>query len=248
MPRLVDYRCRQAFLQEAAFAIVRDEGVAAVTRRAIAQTLGTSVQTVRRSIDPDSPLVVLAAREADQRRRARRWQRHPGGAPVTVRALLPDSPDRVDEEVVWAELSRYCSRPTPGAVALEDSVAARFHVAQHGWFDPAMVPHQHRPPLATPAERQGRRHVAELVDARRDDLLRDVAVMVSLLGLADDATSRVTAVLVQAIHGTVVAICQRSITVDEAADDLEVLMDLLARPRTGNLAPARRPDPTKVSA
>ncbi len=250
MPRLVDYRCRQAFLQEAAFAIVRDEGVAAVTRQSLADVLGTSVQTVRRSIDSESELVVLAAREADQRRRARRWRLRPRAAAVTVRDLLPDSPDHVDEEIVWDELSRFCSRPTRRAVAVEDSLAARFHVAQHGWFDPAqaIARHQSRSPLSSSAQLEGRRHVAELVAARQDDLLRDVAAAVALLGHADDGLSRVTAVLLHAVRGAVAEICVGAITADRAAENLHVVMDLLRRQSTQVGHAAGRPDPTKVSA
>ena len=49
MPRRVDYVGRFEFIRQAAFAVVRDEGVEALSRRRVAAELGTGVNTIRRS-------------------------------------------------------------------------------------------------------------------------------------------------------------------------------------------------------
>ncbi|WP_432479620.1 hypothetical protein [Nocardioides sp. GXQ0305] len=45
MPKLVDYAVRFDFLREGAFEVVLRHGVAALSRRAVADALGTSVNT-----------------------------------------------------------------------------------------------------------------------------------------------------------------------------------------------------------
>ena len=61
MPRLVDYAVRFDFIRRAAFAVVRDDGVDALSRRRVAAELGTSVNTIRRLVADWVDLVGLAA-------------------------------------------------------------------------------------------------------------------------------------------------------------------------------------------
>jgi hypothetical protein len=105
MPKTVDYIGRFAFFEEAAFAIVRDEGVHRLSRHRVAAVLGTSISTVRRALAGHADLRVLALREADQRRRVGR-RGHLAGDPLDVaetmlRRVLPDTERRVAEELVW---------------------------------------------------------------------------------------------------------------------------------------------------
>jgi hypothetical protein len=50
MPRLIDYVGRFEFIRQAAFAVVRDDGADALSRRRVAAELGTGVNTIRRSV------------------------------------------------------------------------------------------------------------------------------------------------------------------------------------------------------
>jgi hypothetical protein len=68
VPKLVDYASRYEFLRQAAFALVREEGVHALTRRAVAARLGCGLATVCRLVDPSAELATLAADEVLTRR------------------------------------------------------------------------------------------------------------------------------------------------------------------------------------
>ncbi len=69
MPRLIDYVGRFEFIRQAAFAVVRDEGVDALSRRRVAAELGTGVNTIRRSVAGWADLAQLAADHVRSRRR-----------------------------------------------------------------------------------------------------------------------------------------------------------------------------------
>jgi hypothetical protein len=108
MPRKVDYASRFHFFREAAFAIVRDRGVAALSRRALADELGTSRNRVDDVLRAQSDLRVLAAGEVKNRRTTGRFHLMEGRpeevAGKLVTSLMPDTPGRIDEELVWLRL------------------------------------------------------------------------------------------------------------------------------------------------
>jgi hypothetical protein len=133
MPRLVNYASRFEFLRRAAFAIVLDRGVGALSRRAIAAELGTSVSTVRRLVHPDARLTVLAMDEVARRRRLGRWG-VPKGEPVEVALkllgrLLPDESHRIAEELVWWRL---VLDEAPGEPVTDNGRAAHDHAWDEG--------------------------------------------------------------------------------------------------------------------
>jgi hypothetical protein len=133
MPRLVNYASRFEFLRRAAFALVLDRGVGALSRRAIAAELGTSISTVRRLLSPDAPLTVLAMDEVARRRRLGRWG-VPKGEPGEVALellgrLLPDEAHRVAEELVWWRL--VLDEPT-GEPVTDNGRAAHDHAWDEG--------------------------------------------------------------------------------------------------------------------
>jgi hypothetical protein len=133
MPRLVNYASRFEFLRRAAFAIVLDRGVGALSRRAIAAELGTSISTVRRLLSPDAALTVLAMDEVARRRRLERWGVPKGeGAEVALkllRRLLPDETHRIAEELVWWRL--VLNEP-PDERVTDDGRAAHDHAWDEG--------------------------------------------------------------------------------------------------------------------
>ena len=140
MPKNVDYIGRFAFFEEAAFAIVRDDGVHRLSRHRMAAVLGTSISTIRRVLAGHADLRMLALREAQLRRRAGRWGR-PSGEPVEVaeallRRLLPDSDARVAEELVWwrvAIAAPTAARVTTDAAHPEGPLSDRFAIATWGY-------------------------------------------------------------------------------------------------------------------
>lgn len=142
MPRLVDYASRYAFLRIAAFTIVAEQGVHALSRPALASRLGTSTTSIRRILAADIDLRELAIQEADERRRRGRWARAQGGPAETavhlLRQLIADDPHRIAEELVWLRLA--LSVPVPAAIAAEQEhpegpLRARFQVAERGWAE-----------------------------------------------------------------------------------------------------------------
>jgi AcrR family transcriptional regulator len=133
MPRLVNYASRFEFLRRAAFALVLDRGVGALSRRAIAAELGTSISTVRRLLSPDAALTVLAMDEVARRRRLGRWG-VPKGEPAEValellRRLLPNETHRIAEELVWWRL--VLDEP-PGERVTDNGRAAHDHAWDEG--------------------------------------------------------------------------------------------------------------------
>jgi hypothetical protein len=140
MPKNVDYIGRFAFFEEAAFAIVRDDGVHRLSRHRMAAVLGTSISTIRRVLAGHADLRMLALREAQLRRRAGRWGR-PSGEPVEVaeallRRLLPDSDARVAEELVWwrvAVTAPTAARVTTDADHPDGPLRDRFAIATWGY-------------------------------------------------------------------------------------------------------------------
>ena len=128
MPRRVDYVGRFEFIRQAAFAVVRDEGAEALSRRRVAAELGTGVNTIRRSVAGWADLARLAADQVRSRRRAgrlgRRTEDPREAVAFLVRSLMPEDETHLDEELVWLKLVAACAlrpsgratRPTEGGV------------------------------------------------------------------------------------------------------------------------------------
>ena len=109
MPKIIDYGGRFAFLELAAFTLVRDHGVDALSRHGIARVLATSNSLVRRLLNADADLRNLALREVGVRRRARLGARPStagvDGGMFLLRSLLPTRPQDVAHELVWWRLT-----------------------------------------------------------------------------------------------------------------------------------------------
>src|SRR5690242_12360906 len=142
MPRRVDYAARFEFLRQAAFELVRDESVEALTRRALAAELGCGLNTVLRLIDSRVDLVRLAAREVVTRRRRGRMTRRSQDLHEyvgnVVRSLMPEDDSHLDEELVWLRLLAACSFRPLGTVP-RGSARREFWIAQLGYDDGASV-------------------------------------------------------------------------------------------------------------
>lgn len=152
MPKVVNDAARFEFVRRAAFLIVRDHGAHALSRRALASTLGTSVNSIRRLVSEDADLRQLAADEVAQRRTRGRWDQRRDltgvdRATFLLGRVLPDEQHRVAEELVWLRLVVDSCAPTPG----DDTVATL--QAEHLVADRGYVPESHRPPETGPRPR-----------------------------------------------------------------------------------------------
>ncbi len=138
MPRLIDYVGRFEFIRQAAFAVVRDEGVDALSRRRVAAELGTGVNTIRRSVAGWADLTRLAADQVRSRRMlGRLGQRHgraAGAARCLVRSLMPEDATHLDEELVWLKLVAACAL-RPSGLEPPGQVRREFQIAQRGYDD-----------------------------------------------------------------------------------------------------------------
>lgn len=145
MPKVVNYAARFEFLRRAAFLVVRDQGPQALSRRSVASTLGTSVNSVRRLVSEEADLRQLAADEVAQRRSRGRWDQRRDltgvdRATFLLGRVLPDEEHRVGEELVWLRLVLDSRALAAGG----DTVAAL--QAEHLVADRGYVPESHRPP------------------------------------------------------------------------------------------------------
>ena len=140
MPKLVDYAARFEFLREAAFAVVLEDGPAALSRHSLADALGTSASTIRRLLSPNASLPGLAAAAVERRRRHGRWgmprsgDRPEENALRLIESIIPDSDERLDEETVWLKLVLH----QPGVQPLDAKrdLRERYAVYEHGWSEP----------------------------------------------------------------------------------------------------------------
>ncbi len=136
MPKLVDYVARYALLQETVFQVVLTQGVHALSRRSIARLLGMSPNTVHRLVNRDADLVMMAADEVDARRRrglawTPRGENARDRALRTILDLVPSTPRRRDDELVWLRLTLSASpsegltrRLTDGRSAITNALIA----------------------------------------------------------------------------------------------------------------------------
>ena len=136
MPKLIDYAGRFEFIRRAAFAVVLNEGVDALSRRRVAAELGASVNTIRRLVGDWVDLVVLAADQVASRRRRGRMNRHTEdpreGAEIVVRSLMPEDASHLDEELVWLRLVTACSL-RPSGLEPAGTVRRDFAIAERGY-------------------------------------------------------------------------------------------------------------------
>lgn len=137
MPRKVDYPSRFEFFRRAAFEIVRDRGVGALSRRSVAQQLGTSRGRVDDVLRADADLRVLAADQVRTRRRSRGFGVRSDDpmevALSLVRSVIPDADERVDEELVWLRLLVESPRAHVSCQDPEGPLWAQYQVAQRGY-------------------------------------------------------------------------------------------------------------------
>src|SRR4029077_19224859 len=169
IPKLIDYVGRFEFIRQAAFAVVRDEGVDALSRRRVAAELGTGVNTIRRSVAGWADLARLAADQVRSRRMLGRLGQRTDDpleqARSLVRSLMPEDATHLDEELVWLKLVAACAL-RPSGLEPPGQVRREFQIAQRGYDDgqPTTMP------LApgTPADREDRHTALQSYVAERD--------------------------------------------------------------------------------
>lgn len=233
MPKLVDYAGRFAFIRQAAFDVVRDRGVDALTRRSLALELGCSVNTVTRLVNGSTVLAKLAADEVVSRRRQGRWGSLPQDplqqSLVLLRRLIPDDESRIDEELVWLRLVATCGlQPSvaPGQLRLADD----FQVAQRGYSDADLAIEAGAAPPERPhtGEVQERRRAALAPHlSSRDTEVEDVVLHVVAAAAARRASgdervrSRERVLLRALLDGLSLAVCTGRITPADAVGALD---------------------------
>jgi hypothetical protein len=222
VPRLVDYAVRFDFIRRAAFAVVRDDGVDALSRRRVAAELGTSVNTIRRLVADWVDLVGLAADHVDRRRRLDRFHmKDPrGDVAVLIRRVMPESPSHLDEELVWLKLVAACGL-VPSGLEPPGTVRRDFRIAEHG-FDIDAVPDHGTEACPTPAPGVApvdarREALHRYLDEREQALTKTVETVLDLLEVPtprDDAASTLLAV----IEGLTLSACRGRLTPERATD------------------------------
>lgn len=210
MPKLVDYAGRYEFLRQAAFAVVRDRSVAALTRRSMAAELGCGTNTVRRLVAAHVEPVVLAADEVvTRRRRGRIGRRSDDPLEVVdylVRSLMPEDDLHLDEEMVWWRLLAACSFRASG---LEQRWKVRydFEVAQRGFADAEeLAERAEREERAAPAQWAARDALAPCVEQRDEVVQAAVGRILDLLEVPEPREVTMT-MLVAVLDGLTLAAC-----------------------------------------
>ncbi|HEX6151482.1 hypothetical protein [Nocardioides sp.] len=225
MPKLVNYVARFEFLREAAFTVVHDDGVAALSRHSVARALGTSVNTVRRLLAADAELVVLAADEVARRRSYGRFGRLRDGDPLdralhVVRALLPDVEHRVAEELVWLRLALPRPRGT-AAGAEETPLRERWQIAEHGWADTDPAPGAAPATIGTETADEAGDPLAEHAQRRQEEVDHRIAEALELLAIPMPARKAEAELLGAVTLGLTWAVCGGRLSPGEAVTHLE---------------------------
>ena len=233
MPKRVDYAARFEFLRQAAFELVRDESVEALTRRALAAELGCGLNTVLRLIDSRVDLVRLAAREVFTRRRRGRLTRRSENPQEyvanVVRALMPEDDTHLDEELVWLRLLAMCSFRPLGTVP-RGSARREFWIAQRGYDDGVAVEPRPTEPDDREDHRTGMQPYLEEHDAETRQSVDRVLEVLAVPEPRDDVRTTVIAI----IEGLTFSACLGRLTPEKATE-------LAIRYVTG-LGPDLRPD------
>lgn len=240
MPKFVDYPGRFAFFEEACFAVVRDHGVSDLSRHRIAKVLGTSISTVRRCLVGHADLRALALREVEQRRRSGRYGRPRGEGPEAatdlLRRLLPDTTERIAEELVWWRLVLAAppSRAVPRDPADLDEgpLHHRFAVGSFGFVPQDVLALRMDPPAAAEDDAgQPDRVVAAALEreegmASMVDAALTLTAPVAAPDLAHENHAAEKAVLLAVLDGLGVRVCLGRMTPEEA---VAVLREHLVR-------------------
>ncbi|MGA8248176.1 MAG: hypothetical protein WB797_14830 [Nocardioides sp.] len=220
MPRLIDYVGRFEFIRRAAFAVVRDESVDALSRRRVAAELGTGVNTIRRSVAGWADLAQLAADHVRARRRAgglgRRSQDEPADrAAGLVRSLMPEDATHLDEELVWLKLVTACAL-RPSGLEPPGQVRREFQIAQRGYDDGESAPAT--PGQQATGERPDRRKALErYVHERDEELNSTISLILDLLEMPEpreDAHATVLAL----VEGLTLSACLGRLTPERATE------------------------------
>jgi AcrR family transcriptional regulator len=219
VPRLIDYVGRFEFIRQAAFAVVRDEGVDALSRRRVAAELGSSVNTIRRLVADRVDLVRLAADQVVSRRRVGRFSRRTTttleAVDVRVRMLMPEDPSHLDEELVWLKLVTACALKSSG-LEPPGSVRRDFGIAQRGYDDGHPVaPVKPRPESGT---KEDRRTALERYVTERDEVLTTTVDQVLDLLEVPEPRCDVATTMIAVIEGLTLAACLGRIAPERATD------------------------------
>jgi len=231
MPRLIDYAGRFEFIRQACFAVVRDEGPDALSRRRVAVELGTGVNTIRRLVAEWADLGRLAADHVVTRRRAGRLHRRTDdpmeAVGYEIKSLMPEDATHLDEELVWLKLVA-CYGLKPSGLEPPGQVRRDFGIAQRGYDIELLQP----PEIAssdgsssdgssTDASSPGSQGRREVLRPYFEVHLEDLRVVIDrVLDLLDVPAPRdETATLMSAvIEGLTLAACMGRISPEDATD------------------------------
>jgi AcrR family transcriptional regulator len=232
MVKRVDYSSRFEFLRQAAFSLVLDRGVHALTLRALAAELELGVNTVRRLVDPSTELAALAADEVLTRRRAGRWGRLPedpdDAARTLMHRLLPDELSRIDEELVWLRL--VASHATvPGSRESARRLRHDFQIAERGWSD-VELDGVHLDPQVEPQVEasSGAMAMAPYFSDRETQLDMVIDRVLTLLEVGDPGAESVR--LRALVDGLTIAVCRGRISPEEAVQTADRHLASLRQP------------------
>jgi hypothetical protein len=222
MPRLIDYAGRFEFIRQACFAVVRDEGPDALSRRRVAVELGTGVNTIRRLVADWVDLARLAADHVVTRRRAGRLHRRTDdpmeAVGYEIKSLMPEDATHLDEELVWLKLVA-CYALKPSGLEPPGQVRRDFGIAQRG-YDIELLQGSERAGTdgSSAAGSEGRREALRpYVDHHLDDLRVVIDRVLDLLEVP--APRDETATLMSAvIEGLTLATCMGRISPEDATD------------------------------
>src|SRR3954447_10396113 len=230
MPKLIDYVGRFEFIRQAAFAVVRDDSVEALSRRRVAAELGTGVNTIRRSVAGWADLARLAADQVTSRRRLGRFGRFSEdpveAAGLLVRALVPEDDSHLDEELVWLKLVAACAF-RPSGLEPPGELRREFGIAQRGYDDglPATTPPD--PGMGADAgtgtgtgtdEPEGRTAALAGYVAERDAQLTGTVQRILDLLQVPEPRGDATSLLIAMVEGLTISACLGRITPERVAE------------------------------
>jgi hypothetical protein len=217
MPRLIDYVGRFEFIRQAAFAVVRDDGADALSRRRVAAELGTGVNTIRRSVADWADLARLAADHVHARRRLGRLSRRTAdpiqAAEYLVRSLMPEDLTHLDEELVWLKLVVACAL-TPSGLEPPGQLKREFGIAQRG-YDDGVPATEEAVDMAGAGRVHRRAALQPYVDARDEDLRRATAQILDLMEVPEPRDD-VGALLIAVVEGLTLSACLGRIAPENA--------------------------------
>ncbi len=221
MPRLIDYVGRFEFIRQAAFAVVLNENVDALSRRRVAAELGTGVNTIRRSVAGWADLARLAADQVQSRRRTGRFGQR-GADPVEtaaslVRALMPEDATHLDEELVWLKLVAACGL-RPSGLQPPGYVRREFQVAQRGYDDGQPIeprPESEASAGSGPVDR--RTAMEPYLEQRERELSTSINHILEILEVPEPR-AEVGATLVALVEGLTLSACRGRLTPEQATE------------------------------